>query len=69
MIISDKSKKTIAAIKDIELKNALLRGDASAITQLGIISQKGIPPKEIIDSLGSFNFMPFAFICSKRKYV
>ena len=55
-IVSDELKERIRKnVSDTDLKNALLLGNESAITNIGIVSQRGIPSEEIIKSYESGN--------------
>lgn len=52
MKISDRLKEKIEKVlyDNEKMKNSLLSGDVEMIKQIGIISQKGFDPKEIVES-------------------
>lgn len=49
-----------------DLKNKLLSGDLDAIRQVGIMSQKGIAPEDVIEAYESNN-MDYLYNQAKKK--
>ena len=69
MNLSKEIKKTIEVLfaNNEEIRGKLLEGDAETIKQIGVASQRGINPEDIIDAYESHDSKTMEYLYKKAK--